>query len=428
MARYQDPDPLDLLFFAADAASRRARLLGANIHLVTEVEGELDLGRLKQAIAALHREYPVTAAKLVTGTFTGRPRWRLDMPPPHPNHVVQVHQIQPPTPDQWRTEFERLFATPIDAARFPPLRFHVLRGLAQGDVLVMRWPHALMDARGGGMMSEELDRLYEEAPDVNTLCSAGDETRDDFGALLARTTLRWRVQTFFGSVLRPNRQRRRFSQLVTEPIPTDLGRLRCVFRHFPASETKRIMDNAVRICGVARFPDFLRACALRALHEVMPHPVPPDTLYTTLNLLGRRNRRQPLRWCCNLTSALPLAVPAGLIHDRQRVADLFREQTGNQLASDTPLRHAAILWLFGLARSRDQDAGQLRPARDALAGYGADSVAAAGPDGAQYTSDGHFLRVQVTELLWRPAAAAGHRVCPGCQRDGRAAEHHGGVL
>ena len=346
MAQYHEPNPLDLLFFANEAAGRRARLAPGHIHLATEVEGELDIGRLQHAVAALHRVYPVTASRLELCPWTGRPHWRLDVPPTDPRRVVRIHELQPPTRTQFRAEYERLLAAPIDATRHAPLQFHIFHGLPPGDILVLRWPHALMDARGGGMMSEELDRLYEEVPDFSARSSAGDESRIDFQPLLARVPPGRRVQMLAQALVKSDWHRKRYAQLATEPIPADPGALRCVFRHVSPDDTRGILEHALRIGGVGRFPDFLRACALWALHEIMPHPVPPDALYTTLNLLDRRNRRQPLRWCCNLTSALPIAVPAGLVQDRQRAADLVREQTGRYLASDTPRQHAAVLWLL----------------------------------------------------------------------------------
>jgi len=346
LARYQEPNPLDLLFFASDAAARRAGLPQGNAQIATEVAGEIDVRRLRQAIAALHRVYPVTAARLEISRRTGRPRWRLDVPPPDPDTVLDVRVLQGGTHDAWQAEFERLFVQPIDATRGAPVRFHLIRGLPTGDALVLRWPHALMDARGGGWISEELSRLYESDGAPSTLVSAGDELRPDYGPLLERMSVGQRLRRAAWSLRFRTWHGKRYAYLAHGPIPTDLGRLRCILRHLSPEQTRQAFENALRVCGVGRFPDYLRACALLALHEGMMVPVPPDALYTTINLLDRRNRRQPLRWCCNLTTSIPVAVPAGIVTDRRQVADLIREQTGQFLAADGALAQAVVLWML----------------------------------------------------------------------------------
>jgi len=346
LARYQEPNPLDLLFFASDAAARRAGLPQGNAQIATEVAGEVDVQRLRQAIAALHRVYPVTAARLELSLRTGRPRWRLDVPPPDPDAVLDIRVLRGGTHDAWRAEFERLFVQPIDATRGAPVRFHLIRGLPTGDVLMLRWPHGLMDARGGGWVSEELSRLYESGDAPQTLFSAGDELRPDYGPLLDRTPLGRRLRLVAGTLRFRTWRGQRYAYLARGPIPADLGRLRCILRHLSAEQTRQAFDNALRVCGVGRFPDYLRACALSALHEMMAGPVPPDALYTTINMLDRRNRRQPLRWCCNLTTSIPVAVPAGVVKDRRQVADLIREQTGQFLAADAARAQAVVLWML----------------------------------------------------------------------------------
>ena len=346
MARYQYPNPLDLLFFAADEAARRAGLPAGNIHILCELEGQLDLTRFARAVAGLHRILPATAARLGFVHATGHPYWRLDVPPPDPQQVIQIHEVNPPTRAQWLTLFERLFARRIQARRLPAVRFHIFRGLPHGDLLVMRWPHALMDARGGGTVIEELNRLYEEDAEPDALRTLGDEDRDDFARLLPQEPLAEKFRRLREALHTGQLHKARYAHLAPGPIPEDVGALRCVFRHLGPDDSAQIRDNALTFCGIARFGDYLRACGFRALHETMPTPPPPDALYTTLNVIDNRRRRQANPICRNLTTSLPLAISAGLADDRKQVADAIRDQMGNHLKRDTIQQTAGVLKLL----------------------------------------------------------------------------------
>ncbi|MFQ5807699.1 MAG: hypothetical protein ACE5I3_14735, partial [Phycisphaerae bacterium] len=343
LARYQYPNPLDLMFFAADAAARRMGLPGIYIHAVFDLRGRLDVGAFERALAALYRLYPTVGARRELSALTGRPRWRLDATPVDPARVVQVHAVVPATQERLRRQIEDLVATQVDSLSPQPVRFHVFRGLAGGDVLVMRWPHALMDARGGTLVLEEIDRLYREAPDPKTLRSAGDERRNDYEQLLARTPRVRRAKMILDWMTTSRAREAEAVQLGQSPASARVGRPRYILRHLTPEQTRQIRDNALRVCGFGRFGDFLRACAIRALHAIRPEPVAPEALYTTLNLINNRKRRQRGPVCWNLTSALPIAVPAGLADDRRLVAELIREQMVGHLASETALRGLASL-------------------------------------------------------------------------------------
>ena len=324
LARYQYPNPLDLLFFAGEQATRRAGLPGVHVHIHMELGGTLDVAGLRRALLDLYRVYPAIGARRELSLVTGRPRWRLDVPAADPRRIVRVHTLSPATTAQMQHAAETLLATPLDAANLPPVQFHVFRGLPTGDVLVMRWPHALMDGRGAFTILEELDRLYVERPERATLHTAGDEDRDDFNQMLQRYTPLERVK-----MLRELRQNTAKTgpviHLSQAPIPARGGRLRHVLRTLTPQETAQVDETCRRVSGTPLSGDFLRACALGALHEVLRRPVPADAVYTTNSLLDNRRRQGPAV-CWNLTSALPIVVPAAMVEDCQATTALIHRQ------------------------------------------------------------------------------------------------------
>ncbi len=345
MARYQYPNPLDLLFFAGEHATKRAGLPGVHVHLHLELRGRVDVEGLRRALLALYRVYPAAGARRELDIRTGRPRWRLDGPPPDMRRVVRLHALTPPTDDQLQHDVEALFAASLDTVRLPPVQFHVFRGLPAGDVVVVRWPHALTDGRGAFLLLEELVRLYDETPDPATLTSAGDERRDDFARMLADYPLWRRVRMMLELHHPPQAHRGEVLHLAQTPAATDPGPMHYLRRHLTPEQTAQVGENMRRIAGASPSGDYLRACGLHALHAVMPKPVPPHALYTAMSLLDNRRRQGPAV-CWNLTSALPITVPTDAAGDAAELTRLIHRQTIAHVRARTGLRYYAAFSLL----------------------------------------------------------------------------------
>ncbi|MGQ9649732.1 MAG: condensation domain-containing protein [Phycisphaerae bacterium] len=346
LPRHQELNPLDLYFFAADQAMRRIGLPGTNIHLCLELHGHVDVAGLKRAVQALWRVYPAAGSRLERSNVTGRPRWRLDTRPADPSCVIRVCELADASEHAIHGRIEALLNEPIDLHGLPPVRFVVLRGLEEGDRLVARWPHALMDGRGGVTLLEELDRLYRESADHRACVSAGDEFRHDFAELVREAPLVLKPREVLSSTgnLRPENWR---TVRLSDGIPLErLGPVRFMLRRLTPEQTREAKAISLRACGLARFGDFVRACAIRALDRVVPRPLPPNAGYCTLNLIDLRKRRQNVPVCRNLTNALPMYIPARIAQDRRAVADLARDQMAAMLQSRTMLLRLATVHRF----------------------------------------------------------------------------------
>jgi hypothetical protein len=326
-----------------DVVRKRLGLPGVNIELIIELKGAVDLDGLRRALAALHRVYPATASRLACSSITGRPRWRLNSDPLDFQHALQVRSLDPPTAAELHRQSERLLISPLNAASQPPLQFRLLRGLSAGDVLLMRWPHALMDVRGGTIVLEELERLYQEAPDPQSLRSAGDELRDDAKRLISTLPPLERARCLLGKAQAAQPPGWQDARLGQGPIVLDGRGLHYTLRRLSPEQTQALRDNSMRICGFARLGDYIRACAIEALHHVVPRPLPPGTGYSTMQLIDNRRRRQRAPVCHNFFSALPIYVPAKIAPDRQATADLISKSTAEMLSSGIIARRFAAL-------------------------------------------------------------------------------------
>jgi hypothetical protein len=347
VAQLQQPNPLDAMFFAIDEAWRRCGQPGAEIHWYFELRGRLDVAGLRRAVRALHRLYPTTQARLARTALTGRSAWRLDVEPPDLERVVEVRQLTPPTEAELHRQIELLLATRLDLKRLPPLHFVVFRGLPAGDFLIMRWPHALMDAHSGATVVEKLARLYDEDPDPETLASVGDERRTDFGALRARTPFSRCLATLLGRRDEAARPRGWHDiRLCPASLSGTDARMRFYDRGLSPERWAQIRTIAMQICGFARVGDFVRACAIRALHEVAGHRAPANHGYSTMQLIDSRKPRDPGPVCHNVFSTMPVFVPATMAGDRRAVADLVQETTVRMLTSGARERRLAGLQML----------------------------------------------------------------------------------
>lgn len=321
---FHTPNPLDLLFFAFDRAGARLSLPGAFIHTHLEMAGQVDVEGMKRALAGIHRLYPATQARLECSAMNGRPRWRLNCPPPDLNRLVCVHLIKPATEAEIYNQVDALINRRIDLVTLPPLQFHVFRGLPAGDWVVIRWPHAFMDLRGGLIILDMMDRLYREEADPLSLVSAGDELLDGLGSRLRNKDR----EVAFAAAAPPSQSGpARDLQLPPCPDFRILGPLRTAVRRLDNDRCDLAADISAKTCSPARFGAYVRACAIQALHRVMPKSSDRQGTYSIPYILEGREPPYRSPVCHNVFSLDRLHVPVTMASDRAAVARFLHEGT-----------------------------------------------------------------------------------------------------
>jgi len=342
LRRYQILNPLDSMFYMGDVLRRGYGLPGVNILVILELDGRLDIEGFRQALRAVHRLYPATNARLERSTVTGRPRWRLG-DRPDAAVALESQQLARPTQEELHSQIERLLRRPLDAVNASPLQFVLFRGLPAGDVLAMRWPHFLMDARGGMIILEEIQRLYEEKPEPAALESVGDEQRDDMEKLLKDMGPGRRLRAIFKGNRSDQPRDWEELHLGSGPVKYDIGGLHFALRKLDRDQTRVMRDISMRICGFARVGDFVRASAIGALQKTLRPPRLANLGYLTMQLVDNRKKRQRGPVCRNFFSALPVHIPTTVADDRRATADIISEATGRALSSGLIVeRYAAM--------------------------------------------------------------------------------------
>ena len=379
MARFHMPNPLDALFLAIDEAWRRCGLWSADIHIYLETGGEVDVAGLRRAMRALHRLYPATAGRLTRRLLARAPAWRLDVPPPDVEQVVRMEMLDPegnglqraagapgndglwakpatvaatgPANRALQRRLDALLAEPLNLDAGPPLRVWVLRRPGQGDFVVLRWPHALMDARGGEFIIRQLDRLFREQTDPETLESVGDELRRDFGTLDPNPSL---FRCWGALRERGGTSLRDWRDIRLDDARTIRGdeRQRGFVRRFDEAGLSEIRATATRVCGFARVGDFLRACAIRAMHDLARARGLSGSGYSTLHLVENRRRRDPTPVCHNIFTTTPIRIPADMAADRRAVADRVQQAAAALLEPGVMQRRLAGLALLARLGTR----------------------------------------------------------------------------
>jgi hypothetical protein len=193
---------------------------------------------------------------------------------------------------------------------------------------------------------EELERLYQEKPDLRSLNSAGDELRDDVTRLISGFSALERARLVFGQARGDQPPNWRDAQLAQGPVVNDGRGLHYTVRCLSPEQTTALRDNALRVCGFARLGDFVRACAIQALDRVVPRPQPRGAGYSTRQLIDARKRRQRAPVCHNFFSALPIYVPAAIASDRRATADVISESTVRMLSAGLVARRFAALQIM----------------------------------------------------------------------------------
>ncbi|MCC6360391.1 MAG: hypothetical protein IT450_16755 [Phycisphaerales bacterium] len=318
-------NPLDITFGRIDEAWRRCNLPGVDIHLHLAFTGRIDIERLALAYVKLLKRYPIVDA------VRRGDRWQAG-PAPRPHEAI--HEVL-------AADFARTAETLLNsriAGAAPPFQLHIIRGNDDGDGedpgdrLIVRWPHALADARGGVTLLEEIARLDRDRTPLSDLASAGDELRDDFGALgmNARGS-----EDALHEKQRGGRSTHPILHLVSSrPLPGE--RVGLEVRTLTPDQTRAAIAASVQTCGIARVADYLRATGIVVLDSLIPGQKPSNAAYSTLHLVDNRKRRDPAPVCHNVFSTIPVIVPAAIAQDRAAVGDLIQTAARDALERGDP--------------------------------------------------------------------------------------------
>ncbi|MEE9412307.1 MAG: hypothetical protein V3V22_04565, partial [Methylococcales bacterium] len=143
-------NPSDQVLLAIDNEIRKDGNPGSNCGFALELEGVVDLDALQNSLLDLQKHFPSLSSRLEKrGKTYG---WKtIDAPIPFIRHSATEHTSSTSETDSQHQTLLSIInqGGPIDQAA--PIDFHLIEG-SQRSLLLLRWLHPLLDARGAKLI------------------------------------------------------------------------------------------------------------------------------------------------------------------------------------------------------------------------------------------------------------------------------------
>jgi hypothetical protein len=302
--------------------------------------GRVEEARLRAALAALCRRYPVMQSRLVRGDRRNRASWVFTGGPGLPLHV---HELPESSEAAVLRFAERLLVTPPDLGKEPPLEFHLLRRPGAGDVLLLQFCHALMDGRSPELLLAELEQLARTS-DAGPEPAA--EEADPLVEYLARFS-RWRRFRSFLQMMRQAWRHRGEAMTIALPdLPRwVLGPPRIALRSLAREDTQHLCARLRKLCGFESIAAALLASSFRATAACASRRYSDRTrcrAFVPLNMRQAGDLRPIFR---NMMSVVTVSAARAELADRDGLAKDVNAQVRNALRRGEDLGVLQSLWL-----------------------------------------------------------------------------------
>jgi hypothetical protein len=237
----------DYLMLGFDHELRRHGYAGNSCQIILELGSTFPRERLDQRIQELCRRRPIVQAR--PGGMV-RPSWKLARTPPPPPRV-RVHREAAGLED-------RLFNERLESHRGELLRFDLIEKSESACRLMFTWAHALMDAPSAEYVLAFLGREDLQIPAEPAVFRAPPPS----SKLTARLKLAWKT------LYRIDKMGANAPRSLGVRYPSAAPALSYRVERFSAEESKKVRENAVRICGLLGAAQFHAAAAIAELHRL----------------------------------------------------------------------------------------------------------------------------------------------------------------
>ncbi|MBX3394515.1 MAG: hypothetical protein KF841_04020 [Phycisphaerae bacterium] len=330
----------DRLMLVAHEGMRRLGHPGFQCQTHVWLDGRLDVGKFRSALASLERQYPVITSRLARDR-RGIPYWSAHAGP------VKFTELDESSDEQatvWRTG-ERLFAEPLDPDRHPPIEFHLLHLPDGRDVLLLRFSHVLMDGKGPEFALSEISRLHaeESASTIPAMPCAHDELAEHLSRIGRRRRFSAAMQVVRSQIKLPIRSgvlaRGDVSQWCHGP-------LRILVREMDEARTRAAIDRVRRLCGFANLSPAVLASVFRAIRAFTDKPIGRRTGFQTdvpLNLRAPGKIHPVFR---NYMSFIRMCARADELEDRDALTRSLNAYMRDQIRRGVDIGTAQMMSLM----------------------------------------------------------------------------------
>lgn len=321
-------NPADIFTFVLDQEIRKSGMPGGYCGFALELASTPDLDLLRSRLALLAECFPLATARLVR---RGK-RWgwiATDRP------LALEHLACPPGDDPeafGRETVQEILNRPSSLDTTPPLSFHWLAG-GQGGVLLLRWLHPLLDARGAKIVLDFLD-------------SGAPERFPESTSLVLQKLSGWSLGRKIGYFLKAKRHNGRVNRLEScLPTRTETGAqtLRLRVRRYDPEESARISRLALGYMGLAGRTLYLLGCFMRAVESAGP-PV-AGAGYCIPYAFNLRRQSAPTPVFGNQVSCLFAQASREQARDREVLMAHLLAQNRGTVKDELDYAYLPLLWL-----------------------------------------------------------------------------------
>lgn len=324
---------------------------GTGTFIMLDAVGPLEPDDVLTALRRTLETHPTTASTAAVSYWRAWPVWRIPDRPVTPYYVFDDLSREADWIAATEQRCQERFSIGWDPACPPQVRLEHYRGPGEQQRLVIRWPHALMDADGAQHFLAEMSRLADDtpAPLPNHLLPDG-QTHNPCTQHGILRRLRLAVRAFRARAPRAPVQETSLCNSLPNR-PADSRRLRYLVRPWSPEMVERMRENARQVApsGPALYSRYIGGCVLRALHRVHVEHGRTLPYYGASFPLGVRGvARRPLTG--NYLVSTALRVTPERIADPRAVAEDIDRQLREYAQRRLDLAGQAMLWLLAQLR------------------------------------------------------------------------------
>ncbi len=321
----------DQVLLAIDNEIRKDGNPGSNCGFALELEGAVEIDALQNSLLDLQKHFPSLSSRLEQrGKTYG---WKtIDAPIPFIRHSASVN-----TSTDTEADFQQQIllsiinqGDPIEQAA--PIDFHLIEG-SQHNLLLLRWLHPLLDARGAKLIFDFLmasNRQRYTRKDVSLV-----EQRLQSWSWWKKLKTAWLGKQYNDQIDQLN------SAL---PTPGSIGKqqLQSINHNFSIEQTSIIIANATQTMGMGYKSLYFIGCLMRALQKV-GMAVENDAICVPY-AFNLRQPNAPVPLLGNHVSILFSQAPHALITDREDLFKHLREQYAQTIRRG--LDYSFLPWMW----------------------------------------------------------------------------------
>ena len=371
MSRRVRLNPCDYLFWGQHRLNARKGEGGNVAYMLLDLDGVLDPNWLQNALTAVMRAHPATMGRFGSTLLLGRPQWRVPGDPTAAEAAsrraifFEDYRKVPNAAELLDTRSRVGNIAGWDTRNGPLVRLELYALPDNRSRLILRWPHALMDAEGAQWFLNELTRCEATAtfrgsgssyitsalewPSGLAADAAAVDPLSNVG-FVAKWGLFRKGISYQGS-----HSKHRINLLPPESKTGPVDH-QAIHRNWSAEQTTRVQQvaKANTPAGPALYARNLAACVVRAIHRLYTERgIATDAYLITLPTrvgLGddarRLFERRPM--IGNYLISPMLCIPREMAEDRQAVGEVILAQLAEYQTIRGDLLHWSMMWAASL--------------------------------------------------------------------------------